>query len=47
MVMDNRLMRPINAPEPATPPTPITLVTLSNETLVTISGFALRTIQNA
>ena len=46
MVMDNRLMRPIRAPEPATPPTTITLVTLSNDTLMTISGFALRLIQN-
>lgn len=46
MVMDNRLMRPTNAPEPPTLPTTITLVTLSNETLMTISGFALRTIQN-
>jgi hypothetical protein len=46
MGMDNRLMRPIEAPETVPSPTTPTLTTLSKQTLVTISGFALRTIQN-
>jgi hypothetical protein len=46
MAMDNRVLRPIKSPEPE-PPSPATfLVTLSNEPFMTISGFALRTIQN-